>query len=184
MNRDFGFSLIEVLVVTTVIAVVSTVLILNFRPSTTNEASFNRAASLVVADFRKTQSEASSLVLYGGQPACGYGIHYVDKSTYIVYAGLTSGGASCASSSRGYQSSIDATVETKKLINDKLEFRSSFKDIFFEPPDPKTYLQNDASPGANPETITIIEKGGNNCTQAKCIYIDIYTSGRIEIRTQ
>ena len=101
-----------------------------------------------------------------------------------MYVGRISGGETCAIRSRNYQSSTDAVLETKKIITDKFELDKSFRDIFFEPPDPKTYINNDASLSQPAETVIIIEKGGTNCNQFKCIFIDIFPSGRVDIRNE
>ena len=183
-EHERGFSLIEVMVVSTIMAVISTVLILNFRESSVSNAAMNRSASIMVSDIRRAQSLATSLTLFEDNTVCGYGVHYINITSYTIYVGRISGGGTCASSSRNYQSSTDAVLETKKIITDKFELDKSFGDIFFEPPDPKTYINNDASLSQPAETVVIIEKGGTNCNQFKCIFIDIFPSGRVDIRNE
>src|SRR3989344_3376447 len=119
-NRE-GFSVIEFLVVSFFITVMSTVLLLNFRGSNTGTAALNRVASGFIADLRNAQTLSTSLTLYEGVAACGYGISRTDTTTYIIYAGgfPPGGGVTCATTPRTYKNGLDEIYITKKLNNNK-----------------------------------------------------------------
>ncbi len=180
MNR--GFSLIEMLVVTALISTFSVVLILNFRASSTNQAARTQTASVFLSEIRNAQSSALSGSRYQGSLVCGYGIHYVDATSYYIYAKpvptLPSGPCSSVST-RNYQSG-DPIIKTNALINVNMEIRSSFYDIFFEPPDPKTYINNDSALSGSPAIITIQLKGQVSCDSSSCTQITVYPSGKID----
>lgn len=172
----YGFTLIEVLVVSFLIGFFSTVIVLNFRGSTTNQIVLERAALAVISDIRKSQNLAISVLDFRGQAVCGYGIHYLDPNTYLIYAG---GGVNCGTANRNYQSGLDSSYQRTKLIEDNAEFKGSFSDIFFEPPDPKTYIDNIFSLSGQPVTISIGFKG-LTCP-AYCKTISVFPSGKIDL---
>src|SRR3989344_3790670 len=179
MNR--GFSIVELLVVSAIIATFSVVLILNFRASPASKIARVQTASVVLSDIRRDQSFALSGSRFQGGLVCGYGIHYIDSTSYLIYAKEASLSGPCSSvTTRNYQSG-DLIAETKILINANMEFRSSFYDIFFESPDPKTYINNTSSLTTVPATITIQLKDQQNCAQGTCTKIEIYTSGQIDL---
>lgn len=180
MNR--GFTLVEVLLVTAIIATFSVVLILSFRSSPRNRVARNQTASVIVSDIRRAQSMASAGSRFQGNIVCGYGINYVSPTSYRLYAGVLDGGATkCQDANRNYQAGIDLIVESKILINTNMEIRSSFNDVFFEPPDPKTYINNSYSLTGPAVTISIQLKGQQNCGGQSCTQITIYPSGQIDL---
>lgn len=182
LKENSGFSVVELLLVAVIIATLSVTLILNFRASPLSATAREQTASVIVSDVRRAQSMALAASLYRGSSVCGYGIHYVDSNTYLIYAGAwDSGVSSCQSSERNYSATADTTVETKKLSNGKMEMRSSFPDVFFVPPDPKTFINNSSALADPPAVITIQPKGQSNCGQGSCTTIEIYTSGLINL---
>ena len=184
LKSGAGFTLVEVLVVTAIIATLSVALFFNFGTTARNRTARSQVASVIVSDIRRAQSMALSGARFGGNIFCGYGIHYVDNITYILYAGSNEGLPQCQSANHNYQSGIDTVVETKKLVNQNMEFRSSFSDIFFESPDPKTYINNNASlaPPIPTATITIQRVGQAACSIPQtCAQIDISTSGQLNL---
>jgi hypothetical protein len=71
-------------------------------------------------------------------------------------------------------------VRTGVFSNNQLEIVIPSSDIFFEPPDPVTYINNSKLPGAS--TDITIKKKGANCSQKKstdCRTIHVTTSGLI-----
>lgn len=181
-----GFSLIELLVVSAIIATLSVALILNFRNSATNRNARVQVASVIISDIRRAQSMALSGSRYQGSIVCGYGLHYADSVTYYIYAKAVPASGSCLDlTTRNY--TADATsplIETKKLINNiNWEMRSSFSDIYFEPPDPKVYLNNSNNLTGFKSTTSIIIQPKNQfkCDSTVCTTIDIYTSGQINL---
>ena len=178
MNK--GFSLVEVLVATAIIAVLSSALLFNFGTSAKNKTARLQTASVVTSDIRRVQYMALSGARFGGNTVCGYGIHYLSSNSYQIYAKAIPVAGCSAVPTRNYQTG-DLVVEVKKLVNKNMEFRSSFSDIFFESPDPKTYINNSASLTDPPMAITIQRVGQASCGGQTCTKIEIYTSGRINL---
>lgn len=176
-----GFTLVEVLVVTAIIATLSVALLFNFGTTARNRTARIQVASIVVSDIRRAQSMALAGTRFNGNVFCGYGIHYVDRTTYLLYAGADEGLARCQDANHNYQAGIDSVVQTQKLINQNMEFRSSFSDIFFESPDPKTYINNSALLTDPQVTINIQRLNQQNCSGQSCTKIEIYTSGQINL---
>lgn len=105
----------------------------------------------------------------------------MDPVTYIIYAGVLGGGITkCSDSNHNYQAGTDLLVETRKISNDNMEIATSFVDVFFESPDPKTYLDNSLITNL-PATITIWNKGQLSCVSDSCTYVKVYLSGRIDL---
>lgn len=182
MNRsDNGFTLVEVLVVTAIIATLSVALFFNFGTTARNRTARVQVASVVVSDIRRAQSMALAGTRFNGNVFCGYGIHYVDHVTYLIYAGANEGLPMCQNANHNYQTGTDSVVQTQKLINQNMEFRSSFSDIFFESPDPKTYINNSALLTDPQVTINVQRVGQANCGGQSCTKIEVYTSGQINL---
>jgi prepilin-type N-terminal cleavage/methylation domain-containing protein len=181
-TSNAGFTLVEVLVATAIIAILSVALLFNFGNTARNRTARSQVASVVVSDIRRAQSMALSGARFGGNAVCGYGIHYVNHTSYLLYAGANEGLPRCQDANHNYQTGVDSLVENRALINSNMEFRSSFSDIFFEPPDPKTYINNSASLTDPPATIVIQRTGQTACgIPQTCAQIDVYTSGQINL---
>lgn len=179
-----GFTLVEVLVVTAIIATLSVALYFNFGTTARNRTARSQVASVIVSDIRRAQSMALSGARFNGNVFCGYGIHYVDHITYLLYAGADEGLPQCQSANHNYQAGTDSVVQTQKLINPNMEFRSGFSDIFFESPDPKTYINNSASLTPPFPTTTIIIQRTSQATCSipqTCAQIDVSISGQINL---
>ena len=181
-NSSRGFTLIEMLIVMAIMAGLSTVLVYNFRVSATNRAARHQVSSEVVGDIRRAQAMALSGSQYQGNIVCGFGVHYLDSQTYLIYGKLPVGNSCSALTTRNYAGG-DPVVETKKIANDQFQIQSAFWDIFFAPPDPKTYINNSAVLTA-PATVTninLILKGSSSCASQTCTTITISTSGSIDV---
>lgn len=177
-----GFSIIEVLVVCAIMATFSVVLILNFKSSPKNRVARSQVADVIISDFRNAQALALAGSRFGGNTVCGFGVHYVNPTSYLIYAGVLNGGATrCIDTDHNYQAGIDLIVENKKIINVNMEMRSPFSDVFFEPPDPKTYINDKSALNTNPTTIQIQLVGQNNCSGQTCTDITINISGSIDV---
>ncbi len=175
-NKPNGFTLIEMLVVVALVGIFSTLLLLNLRGFSTNTIVLERTALVVISDIRRAQSLSIAGVSFQGSPVCGYGIHYIDANTYLIYAG---GENICSSSNKNYQSGNDLSYQQVKVAEKNVEFKSSFQDLFFVPPDPKTYIDNSFSLSASPLTISIGFKG-YSCP-AYCKTISVFPSGKIDL---
>ena len=174
--KEIGFTLIEVLVVAAITGIISTLMLFNFQRS---RVDLNESAGVVVADLRAAQSKALASTKYdsgsGSKIRCGYGVHYINVTSYSIYTGPDASSNNCPSLNRNLDGS-DATVTTKILGNEKVEFKAVFNDIFWEPPHPYTYINNSSSSASI--NITIGKKGGI-CPQ-DCKTINVSTSGKIE----
>ncbi len=170
-----GFTLIEVLTATFIIGVLSAVILLNYRTGQ-EQASLTRAAATFETDIRKAQNLAIASNDFGGSVPCGYGIHYVDNRNYSIYAGRLGGAASCLVSNHNFQSGTDSVYQDIKIIEQRLVFKNSFSDIFFEPPDPATYVNNSKSAGVSTTIELCLESD-----LTKCRKLTIDTAGRITI---
>ncbi len=174
-----GFTLIELLVVASITGVLTTLMLISFQRTRLD-------LSLSVSDFigqvRATQEKANGSVRFndGGGAGlvirCGYGIHYENNTSYSVYAGPNATTNDCTIQNRNFGVSDFKILPIKILYDPKVEFKSSFNDIFFEPPNPTTFINNSSASASI--TITIGKVGGT-CPQ-DCKTINVSTSGTIE----
>ena len=175
-NRGAGFSLVELLVVAAITGTISTFMLLNFPR---NRVDLNESGSILKADLRAAQSKALASTRYdsglGSKIRCGYGIHYIDLTSYSIYVGPDASSNDCKSLNKNLDGT-DTTVSVKKFGNEKVEFKAIFSDIFWEPPHPYTYINNSSASAS--VTITIGKSGGT-CPE-DCKTINVSTSGKIE----
>lgn len=174
-GSNSGFTLIEVLLYAILMGTFSTIILFNLRGSQSNISVVDRASAAIISDFRRVQNYAIAGLTFQGSSVCGYGIHYLAPDSYLIYAG---GGATCSSSNRNYQNGQDFNVQTVKINESSVKFKASFNDVFFEPPDPKTYLNNSFSLSDPPLVITMGFEN-QNCPTG-CRTIHIYPSGKID----
>lgn len=179
-----GFTLIELVVVVAIMATLSTVLFFNFRSASTGKTARNQVTSLIQSDIRRAQTMTTSSTQFNGAIVCGFGIHYVSATSYIIYAGAVGGSPlNCTNADKNYNAAglgADSIVQTITLQNPKFNIKSSFLDIFFEPPDPKTYINRNSALNASP---TIISVGviGQACGGGNCTNLTVKTSGAIDV---
>ena len=179
-----GFTLIELLVVTAIIAALSGVLIFNFRSASANKTARNQVSSLIISAIRRAQTMTTSSTQFAGSITCGFGVHYVNPTSYLIYAG-SDGGVTCTAANKNYQdcaitTPCDSIVQTINFINPNFDIKSPFLDIFFEPPDPKTYISGNAALDG-PSTTIMIGVKSKPCGGGACTNITIKTSGGIDI---
>ncbi|TSC74030.1 MAG: hypothetical protein G01um101444_390 [Parcubacteria group bacterium Gr01-1014_44] len=170
-----GFTLVEVLMYAILAGFFSVFLLLNLGGSQTNSAVLERASLAVISDFRRAQNLSIFGSTFQGGQVCGYGLHYLTPDSYLIYAG---GEAVCSTANRNYQGGSDFTVQTVKIVESHIQFKSPFDDVFFEPPDPKIFINNFFSSSAAPLAISIGFK--NQGCPAGCKTITIFPSGKID----
>jgi len=174
-KRQKGFSLIEMIIVASIIGMLATTLILNFRAGSRDTA-LTQVAQQIASDVREAQSMAISSKRYAGQTRCGYGVSFNDAQTYQIYVGPDSKSIDCHSIVEKNFGSGDVVVETITVLDIQVEISSVFPDIFFEPPDPTTYINNnDLTVNSNPAEIVLINAGGNTKK------VLVYPSGLVEV---
>ena len=172
-----GFSLVEMMVVVVIIGILATVMILNFRGSGSQMA-LRQVTQQVMSDIRRAQSLAIASTQFEGEMKCGFGIYYVDSTTYAIYTGDTVG--DCDTENRNFELGIDQTYRGLTMADRQIVFRQSFPDIFFEPPDPKTYIDNSSLlSGPNAEIKLGIVDG---ICPDDCLTIIIRPSGLVEVQ--
>jgi prepilin-type N-terminal cleavage/methylation domain-containing protein len=174
--KEQGFTLVEVLVVSSITVMITGFLVVNFSRSRTD---LNQAATVLTDAVREAQSLTLSGSLVQGTYRCGYGIHFVDGG-YLIYAGPNADDFDCSVQNRDYDAGSDAIIRQALLPNPALEIAPLPPDIFFEPPNPTTYIGGSTAPGLN--TNINIRRKGAVCPGADCRTINVTTSGRIQLQ--
>lgn len=155
----FGFTLIELIVVIAIMAVLSTLLLANYRGGQ-GQYVLEETFQLLVSNIRRAQNLAMTSLEQNGQVPYGYGIYIPDVNSYLIFYNQ--------SNDNDYQvGSIDLEVIN---LSNQITINPTDKSIFFVPPEPTTYI-NGLNSGSQSFTLT---KDGQNKT------ITIYSSGRIE----
>lgn len=169
-----GFTLIEVLVVAAITVIITGFLISNFSRA---RVDLNQITLTTQDAIREAQAQALSGSLLSGTYRCGYGIHF-NATDYLIYAGPDSSTVDCATQDRNYNGGSDTVVRQVLLGNNVLEFILPIADIFFEPPNPTTYIGGSSASGLV-STITIHRKG-SVCPGPDCRTITVTSGGRIQ----
>jgi prepilin-type N-terminal cleavage/methylation domain-containing protein len=171
-----GFTLIELLVVSAITVLIAGFLIANFSRT---RVDLNQTTSLVQDAIRSAQSMALAGTLYGhpGTYRCGYGIHFLANG-YIVYAGPNASSVDCTTQSRTYSSDADDIVNQSLFSNAVLEIAPPLPDIFFEPPNPTTYINGSSAVGLSVDVN--VRRQGASCPSVDCRTIHVTTSGQIQ----
>lgn len=170
--KEGGFTLIEVMIVATITVLITGFLVVNFSRS---RVDLNQVTVVVADAIREAQSLALSGSLIRGTYRCGYGIHFTSDG-YLIYAGPDSGVVDCSVQNRDYNTG-DVDVRQGFLPSNALEIVPS-PDIFFEPPNPTTYIGGSSDPSIT-ATVTIRRKGAQ-CPGADCRRIVVTTAGQVQ----
>ncbi len=174
--NERGFTLVEVLVVASITVMITGLLVVNFSRSRTD---LNQIAIVITDAVREAQLLTLSGSLIQGTYRCGYGIHFTADS-YLIYAGPNADDVDCSLENRNYEVGTDAIVRQALLSNPALEIAPVPADVFFEPPNPTTYIDDSDAPGAN--TNINIRRKGSACPGPDCRTINVTTSGRIQLQ--
>ena len=171
-----------------VFSITAFVAVLVGRNFSRNQLDFQKIYGLIVSDVRRAQSLAIASTRYNNVFRCGYGIHYENTTTYSLYTGPNASLVNCDTdnSRLGFGNSGETRLSdySFKTIPDlNAEFKNSFPDVFFKPPDPKTFIndQNILGNGAGTVAAITIGKIGVACP-SNCKTICVYSSGSIELR--
>jgi len=177
-----GFTLIEVLIVAGITGFITTFLLLNFSRTRIN---FSEEANVFASKFRIAQTKAVSSTRLNNSIRCGYGIRYINNRSYAIYAGESASAFDCATQNKDYNPGgpdNDADVEIVNFADSRVEFKTVFRVIYFEPPDPKTFILDSGGTvhgEANYNLGITVGKVGGACPQ-DCKTINVFTSGKIE----
>ena len=172
--HEKGFTLLEMLVVMAIVAIMAGALITNFQTARTGANARRQIASVIVSDLRRAQSMALSGTRYNGNAVCGYGVHYINTRSYLIYARNQ---AKCSTGNTKYQSGTDFTAETRTFGNNQLSI-GSFKDIFYEPPDPRVYFDGDSDISKDQNGLAIAIYSGASCA-TDCTIVTVFKSGAV-----
>jgi prepilin-type N-terminal cleavage/methylation domain-containing protein len=166
-SKQAGFTMTELLVVIFIISLLTISVLISYRGSK-REYSLKQATQQLISNLRRVQNMAMSGVdisVYNG-----YGI-FAQKNDnyYIIYAD--------ANDDSTYQPT-DTTIETIHLpdnveINDTSPLSNKI-DVFFEPPEPTTYINSNSGIGVS-GTITLKAKGSS-----KTKTVTVTTAGLIQ----
>lgn len=182
MNK--GFTLIEVVIVAGITGFITTFLLLNFSRTRIN---FVEEANIFISKLRIAQIKAVSSTSFNGSIRCGYGVRYINNNSYAIYVGENAKTLSCTAQNKDYNPEsgnpdADANIEIVSFVNSKVEFKTIFRTIYFEPPDPKTFIIDSGGTVHNEPNYSLsitIGKLGGTCPQ-DCKIINVSTSGKIE----
>lgn len=170
-----GFSLIELSVVLAIIALVASLATVNFSTIRVRQES-----ARIVANLRRAQSLAISGSGIQDSAVCGYGMHFIRESEYVLFEGRSSGGLPCQLTQRKYKAGVDRIIESFDVSGRGVAI-AYFKDIFFEPPNPKIYF-DDVYNFGDEEKIYVRKQQDQPCSQSVlCSGVAISSSGRIEL---
>ena len=167
-----GFTLIETMTVVAVISVISVIMLANYNSSQKHQM-LQRAVRQLAGDVRRAQNMAMASTKQGTLVPYGYGIyiHRVQSSTsYILFAD--------SNNNKRRDAGSDIDVETINFSS-RVEIANASPsgpiNIFFEPPDPTTYINGKSDIGEKAQIILTVQ--GISVTKS----ITVKTSGQIEI---
>ena len=200
MQKEKGITLIEILVV----AGISTFIVINLLGSfLKNRTNIAEVARIVISDIRTAQANSLASKRYldpitgTSVHRCGYGIvsGYVDSNgrytSYSLYVGRLPSSTGCPNNWQ-FNPVQDTRIIYTKVLDSRLEISNSnggtpgaFNDITFEPYNASIRIENQHQPGIQNNNLSeiAIKKIGANCPSRDCIYICVYSFGRISMRT-
>lgn len=137
-----GFSVIEMLVVMSILVVLSSFLILYNRTGELQIILLREQAQLISTVIRAKSLALNTLI--EDVPACGYGVHIevstsATPSKYFVYRDKA---INCRTSDRIYAAASDEIVDgTEVVLPKQVVFGDiGVRDIMFVPPEPEAFL--------------------------------------------
>ncbi|MFC1756942.1 Tfp pilus assembly protein FimT/FimU, partial [Patescibacteria group bacterium] len=152
---ESGFTLIELMVVVFITVLMSSLTLVNYRESKIRH-SLSNSAQILISDLRLAQNLATSGVDLRGT-YCGYGLNISSGSySYFIYADITN---PCSASNHTYNDG-DAIIQEVALFSGVRVGAAvpSPVDVFFEPPRPTTYINNDDTKGFSATIILEAER--------------------------
>lgn len=169
-NKKNGFTLIELIVTISIIAVVSSILVVNFRQGE-QAYKLQRNARLVVQGIRKAQNMALSSSEHNGEIKDYYGVYFDSAGTDFFYV--------FASDNKTYNPGSNEEVERIELEEGIVikDVSKNNLNILFSPP----YAVVSFNPSVSSATITVGKTTGV-CPQ-DCRYIKINDKGWIAVET-
>jgi prepilin-type N-terminal cleavage/methylation domain-containing protein len=153
-RKQAGFTLIEMLVVIFIIAILSALLFANYKTGQ-KKYTLIQASQQAVSNIRKAQNMAISGTDIVGTSYYGFGVFFNRNDNYYIIYADKNGNSS-------YQPSDDSMIETinlagKVIINSTSPVASKL-DVFFESPNPTTYINGSSADGLT-GTVTFTFEG-------------------------
>lgn len=184
LSSRAGFTLVEIIIVAAITGIISTFLLLNFSRVKIN---FVEETNTLSSKLRIAQTKAISSSKFNNSIRCGYGVRYISNQSYAIYVGENATAINCSAQNKDYNPvggnpDTDADVEVISFANSKLEFKTVFRAVYFEPPDPKTFIIDSGGTVHNEPNYSLdinVGKVGGTCPQ-DCKTLNISTSGKIE----
>ena len=171
------------LVVSAIVGILSAMLLINFRSISSSKNVVERNAFLVVSQIREAQTLSVTTTSYNEEIACGYGIRYNSTpgfGTISIYFTPKPVATDCDAENKNYESGKDTMIKTLSFPDKNIVVKQAFKDIFFVPPDPKTYIDDSFSYGSFEEII--VGSKDKDCAIAPgCKTVKVYSSGQIDV---
>lgn len=169
MRSKSGLTIVEILVTISVMAILSSILIIYNRTSERQlvllkeqarlVSTLNRAKGLAVSLFREPPNATIP---------CGYGVHF-STSTYLIFKNLPDALGDCSGGWNGTSEIYDRNIQIDKAV--EIDSASStLMSVFFIPPDPQTVINNDSAQISAEVIIKI--KGGSGGSNRKIIEVN------------
>ena len=144
MNSKSGITIVEILVTISVMAILSSILIIYNRTAERQLILFKEQARLV-STLNRAKGLAMALFREIPPIPCGYGVHISSAaSTYLIFRNLPDAGGKCDNSDNewsGPGENFGDVIQIDKAV--EIDSASTtLQDVFFIPPDPKTIINN------------------------------------------
>jgi len=191
-----GFTLLEMMTSMSLIVIITTIFIANYR-SSNRRTDLVMTAQKLVADLHMAQNNALGLVKYGGEvPAGGWGIHFdkFEPTRYIMFADLNKPESNdpwdIYAAELGYmyydegEGEVDSGariidlpkgVEITSLEITSTDTQSNIVNVTFLPPDPKTNIFNEIA------TSTFVRIGLRDAREGKTKTVRVNFLGLVEV---
>jgi len=191
-----GFTLLEMITSMSLIVIITTIFIANYR-SSNRRTDLVMTAQKLVADIHMAQNNALGLVKYNGEvPAGGWGIHFdkTEPKHYIMFADLNKpasddlwdtrvaeigymrfddGEGEVASGARVIDLPTGVEIVSLEIINADDAF--NIANVTFLPPDPKTNIFNEIA------TSTFLQIGLRDAREGKVKTVRVNFLGLVEV---
>ncbi|OGY63099.1 MAG: hypothetical protein A2745_01625 [Candidatus Harrisonbacteria bacterium RIFCSPHIGHO2_01_FULL_44_13] len=134
-----GFTILEMLVIVSVMALLSAMLLVYNRSGEKQISLFKEQAKVISVILR---SKALAIQTFQqATPGCGYGVHF-EAGKYWIFRDLPDPTTGCSGSDRKYSGSAE-NFEVFTLESGLYFSELTLSDILFVPPDPRVFLNPD-----------------------------------------
>lgn len=131
-----GFTMIEILVVITTVTILTAVVLL-YNHQGESQLILFKEQSRLLSEISRAKVFSVETFNQSGVP-CGFGIHFVDVKTYILYKDIA---PDCSTSDNRYSATSADQVVATTVIDSAVSFGAlPISDILFVPPDPKVFI--------------------------------------------